>query len=166
MVRDAHAALVGQMSGYAVLSGHRSGFVVPPGLGDDAGVAGGIAPGSSFVIAGDFNADPEDGDAVPGAVGQLLEADWIDARCVAVSAGGAEAARLQGGVNERHRGDPAADTSDFNDRYTGNLRLDYLLPAAALRVLNCGVFWPPAGGDGRQLIDVSDHRLVWIDISL
>ena len=133
---------------------------------DDAGVAGGIAPGSSFVIAGDFNADPEDGDAVPGAVGQSLEADWIDARCVAVSAGGAEAARLQGGVNERHRGDPSADTSDFNDKYTGNLRLDYLLPATALRVLNCGVFWPPAGGDGRQLIDVSDHRLVWIDIAL
>jgi hypothetical protein len=135
-------------------------------LVDDAGAAGGIRPGSAFVIAGDFNADPEDGDAVPGAVGQLLEADWIDARCVAMSAGGAEAAQLQGGVNRDQRGDPAADTSDFNDKYTGNLRLDYLLPAAGLKVVNCGVFWPPSGGDGRQLIDVSDHRLVWIDIAL
>jgi len=135
-------------------------------LVDDAGSAGGIGSGSAFVIAGDFNADPEDGDAVPGAVGQLLEAGWIDARCVAVSAGGAEAAQLQGGVNQNHRGDPSADTSDFNDKYTGNLRLDYLLPAAGLKVLSCGVFWPPSGGDGRELIDVSDHRLVWIDIAL
>jgi hypothetical protein len=40
------------------------------------------------------------------------------------------------------------------------------LPAAGLKVLNCGVFWPPSGADGRQLIDVSDHRLVWMDIAL
>ncbi len=135
-------------------------------LVDDSGAAGGIAPGSAFVIAGDFNADPHDGDAVPGAIGQLLEADWIDDRCVALSAGGAEAARLQGGVNRDQQGDPAADTSDFNDQYTGNLRLDYLLPAAGLKVLNCGVFWPATGEDGSDLIDVSDHRLVWMDLAL
>ncbi len=35
--------LVDQMSDYAVLAGHRSAFVVPPGLGDDAGVAGALA---------------------------------------------------------------------------------------------------------------------------
>jgi endonuclease/exonuclease/phosphatase family metal-dependent hydrolase len=135
-------------------------------LVDDTGAAGGIAPGSAFVIAGDFNADPKDGDAVPGAIGQLLEAAWIDARCVAVSAGGAEAARMQGGVNQEQQGDPAADTSDFNDQYTGNLRLDYLVPAAGLRVLRCGVFWPASGDDGRHLIDVSDHRLIWMDVAL
>jgi fructokinase len=38
-----NAALVEQMSDYAVMAGHRSGFVVPPGLGDDAGVAGALA---------------------------------------------------------------------------------------------------------------------------
>ena len=35
--------LVHQMSDYAILAGHRSVFVVPPGLGDDAGVAGALA---------------------------------------------------------------------------------------------------------------------------
>ncbi|MDH3247950.1 MAG: ROK family protein [Acidimicrobiia bacterium] len=35
--------LVGQMSKYAVMAAHQSGFVVPPGLGDDAGVAGALA---------------------------------------------------------------------------------------------------------------------------
>lgn len=133
---------------------------------DDAGALGGIGPGTAFVIAGDFNADPHDGDGVPGAAAQLLDAPWIDAGCVPVSEGGAQASALQGGVNRRHRGDPAADTADFNDEFAGNLRLDYLLPSRGLRVLGCGVFWPAARAAGAGLVDVSDHRLVWLDVAL
>jgi len=133
---------------------------------DDAGAAGGIGPGTPFVIAGDFNADPHDGDSTTGAIRQLLEADWIDAGCTPLSAGGAAAAAEQTGVNQRQSGDPAADTADFNDRYTGNLRLDYLLPSRGLRVLGCGVFWPEPRADGAGWIDVSDHRLVWLDLAL
>jgi endonuclease/exonuclease/phosphatase family metal-dependent hydrolase len=117
-----------------------------------------------FVIAGDLNADPLDGDAREHAVGQLLEADGINAACLPLGRGGAEAARIQGGVNAAHRGDPAADTADFDDRYAGNLRLDYLLPSADWDVAGCGVFWPAADEDGHDLVDVSDHRLVWLDI--
>lgn len=36
-------ALVAALAEYAVMSEHRSGFVVPPGLGDDAGVSGALA---------------------------------------------------------------------------------------------------------------------------
>jgi alkaline phosphatase D len=133
---------------------------------DDAGAAGGIGPGTAFVIAGDFNADPADGDGIDGAVAQLLEASWIDAGCIPASDGGAQAAARQGGVNPGHRGDPAADTADFNDDHAGNLRLDYLLPSRGLQVLGCGVFWPAAGEDGAGLVEVSDHRLVWLDIAL
>lgn len=133
---------------------------------DDGGTAGGIAAGEAFVIAGDFNADPWDGDATPGAIAQLLEASWIDARCVPASIGGSEAARRQGGVNLQQTGDPAADTADFDDRHTGNLRLDYLLPSADLGIRGCGVFWPAAGEDGHDLLEGSDHRLVWLDINL
>lgn len=133
---------------------------------DDHGSAGGIAPGEPFVIAGDFNADPQDGDSVPGAIAQLLDAAWIDAQCVPASAGATEAAQLQGGVNARQSGDPAADTADFDDRYTGNLRLDYLLPSIGLEVRGCGVFWPASDAQGHGLVDVSDHRLVWLDIAL
>ena len=133
---------------------------------DDGGTAGGIAAGEAFVIAGDFNADPWDGDATPGAIAQLLEAPWIDARCVPASIGGSEAARRQGGVNLQQTGDPAADTADFDDRHTGNLRLDYLLPSADLGIRGCGVFWPAAGEDGHDLLEGSDHRLVWLDINL
>ncbi len=38
-----NAALVDQMSDYAVMAEHQSDFVVPPGLGDDSGVAGALA---------------------------------------------------------------------------------------------------------------------------
>ncbi|MEJ2402316.1 MAG: endonuclease/exonuclease/phosphatase family protein [Xanthomonadales bacterium] len=144
-------------------------YTDPHGAGtmrDDRGIPGGLPAGAAFVIAGDFNADPNDGDAVPGAIAQLLEAPWIDARCTPRSAGGAAASALQGGVNRDHRGDPAADTADFNDRATGNLRLDYVLPAAGLEVTGCGVFWPPPGAPGQAASAVSDHRLVWLDIRL
>ena len=133
---------------------------------DDAGVSGGIKPGASFVIAGDFNADPLDGDSVENAIGQLLHANWIDSDCVPLSTGAEEAALVQGGVNAEQRGDPAADTSDFNDKFTGNLRLDYLLSSSGLPVTGCGVFWPARGAAGHDWVEVSDHRLVWLDISL
>lgn len=44
-----NAELMDQMAGYAVSSGHRSAFVVPPGLGDDAGVAGALALAMALV---------------------------------------------------------------------------------------------------------------------
>jgi endonuclease/exonuclease/phosphatase family metal-dependent hydrolase len=133
---------------------------------DDQGRRGGIAADAAFVMAGDFNADPMDGDARPGAVAQLLDAAWIDARCEPRSTGAVEAAERQGGINTQQVGDPAADTADFDDRYTGNLRLDYVLPSAGLEVLDCGVFWPASGEDGHDLAAASDHRLVWLDIAL
>jgi endonuclease/exonuclease/phosphatase family metal-dependent hydrolase len=133
---------------------------------DDEGVSGGIEPGASFVIAGDFNADPLDGDSVENAIGQLLHANWIDSDCFPLSTGAEEAALVQGGINAEQRGDPAADTSDFNDKFTGNLRLDYLLSSSGLPVTGCGVFWPARGEAGHEWVEVSDHRLVWLDISL
>jgi hypothetical protein len=138
----------------------------PAYMRDDRGATGPLPAGAAFVIAGDFNADPNDGDAAPGAIAQLLGADWIGAGCTPRSDGGAAASENQAGVNRDHRGDPAADTADFNDRYTGNLRLDYLLPAARLEVTGCGVFWPPPGAPGHAASNVSDHRLVWLDIRL
>ena len=40
---------------------------------DDEGESGGLPRGASFVIAGDQNADPPDGDSVAGAITQLLD---------------------------------------------------------------------------------------------
>jgi endonuclease/exonuclease/phosphatase family metal-dependent hydrolase len=135
---------------------------------DDEGKRGGLEPGAAFVIAGDLNADPFDGDSVAGAVSQLLEFPLIDSSCVPKSDGGTEASAIQGGINAEHGGDSAADTTDFNDDNVGNLRIDYLLPSHGLNIRGCGVFWPSLESDQdiHELVKVSDHHLVWLDISL
>lgn len=137
----------------------------PPWLIDDLGVSGGLEAGAAFVVAGDLNADPFDGGAHPGAIRQLLEHPAVDASCTPTSAGGAEAARVQAGINLEHRGDPAADTADFNDETAGNYRIDYVLPSKGLEVLGCGVFWPETVSPMHAAATFSDHRLVWIDVA-
>jgi hypothetical protein len=135
---------------------------------DDAGRTGGLASGVRFVIAGDLNADPLDGDSQPNAIGQLLAHPRVNAAFVPASAGGVEQARVQGGANARHRGDPAHDTADFGDRPPfgpGNLRIDYVLPSRqGWRVRGGGVFWPAADDAAAELIKASDHRAVFLDL--
>lgn len=147
---------------------------VTPGKGryiyDDEGDRGGLRPASSFVIVGDQNADPLDGDSVDAAIDQLLDNRRIvDPR--PASAGAVEAAELQGGANLLHRGDPAFDTADFADGAPGNLRADYVLPSRDLRPRDAGVFWPVQADPLSALTGVfpfpsSDHRLVWVDVSV
>ncbi|MDQ3688874.1 MAG: endonuclease/exonuclease/phosphatase family protein [Chloroflexota bacterium] len=147
---------------------------VTPGAGDyiydDAGVFGGLRPGSRFVIAGDQNSDPLDGDSIPGSIQQLLDNPRVNATFTPSSAGAVEAAALQGGANLAHRSDPAFDTADFNDNPApGNLRADYVLPSRQLRIVDGAVFWPVQGEPLFRLTGVfpfpsSDHRLVWVDV--
>jgi hypothetical protein len=138
---------------------------------DDAGQRGGLAPGARFVIAGDQNADPLDGDSVPGAAQQLLEHPRVNTSATPSSDGAVDAAERQGGANLSHRGDPALDTADFADSAPGNLRVDYLLPSRPLRIVDAAVFWPTADDPLFRLVGdfpfpSSDHRLVWIDAAV
>jgi hypothetical protein len=138
---------------------------------DDTGGTGGLTPGDPFVIAGDLNADPYDGDSLPGAVQQLLEHPRINVKYTPSSAGAVEQTALQGGVNDLHLGDPAFDTADFNDAAPGNLRVDYVLPSKQLKILDGAVFWPTTDDPLFALVGTfpfpsSDHRLVWIDVKV
>ncbi|MFC9919716.1 endonuclease/exonuclease/phosphatase family protein [Agromyces binzhouensis] len=136
---------------------------------DDHGVFGGLKPGSSFVILGDQNADPVDGDSTDDAIHQLLGHPRITDP-MPTSAGAVEASELQAGANLAHEGDPALDTADFNDNPApGNLRADYVLPSKDLRVADAGVFWPVSSDPLSALTGTfpfpsSDHRLVWVDV--
>lgn len=148
------------------LDRERSGWIR-----DDRGRIGGLPEGAAFVLAGDLNADPADGEHT-GVIESLLRHPRIDATEVPASDGGASAARDQRGVNARQRGDPRLDTSDFDDAGAGNLRLDYVLPSRGLLPRRSGVFWPAPGqaghdlvGDGREIVS-SDHRLVWLDVDV
>ena len=148
-------------------------YVVPSRgryLYDDQGGRGGLERGASFVIMGDQNSDPSDGDSVPGAAQQLLENPRVNTSLTPSSPGGPEQAALQGGANLTHRGDPAFDTADFADvPGPGNLRADYVLPSRNLRMLEARVFWPLSTDPLFRLVGVfpfptSDHRLVWVDV--
>ncbi|MFD0902925.1 endonuclease/exonuclease/phosphatase family protein [Actinomadura sediminis] len=136
---------------------------------DDRGRRGGLRPGAAFVIAGDQNADPKDGDSHAGAIHQLLRNPRVDASPVPSSGGAAEAAAVQGGANLDHEGDPRHDTADFADTAPGNLRVDYVLPSRGTRVTGGGVFWPVSSDPLSRLTGAypfpsSDHRLVWLDV--
>jgi endonuclease/exonuclease/phosphatase family protein len=139
---------------------------------DDGGRRGGLAPGQQFVIAGDLNSDPVDGDSRPGAAQLLLEHPLINSNFTPESPGAIQQAQLQGGANASQRGgDPRFDTADFADGAPGNLRADYVLPSHSLRVLDGAVFWPlntdPLFGlVGLFPFPSSDHRLVWVDLNV
>jgi endonuclease/exonuclease/phosphatase family metal-dependent hydrolase len=145
------------------LTPSRSAWIV-----DDAGRRGGLVPPASFVIAGDLNADPQDGGSHAHAVRQLLDHPRVSTAPAPRSEGAAAAALVQGGANASHRGDPAQDTADFSDRppSPGNLRADYVLPSRDLIVCASGVHWPaqPDAADAAALA-VTDHRLVWVDVA-
>ena len=131
-----------------------------PWLCDDAGRCGGLAADAAFVILGDHNADPVDGDGEPGAAAQMIDHPRVNAAVAPTSEGAAESAREYGFPR---RGDVATHTGDFGPN-TGTLRLDYVLPSKNLSVRGGGVFWPEKGEPGSELLDASDHHLVWLDI--
>ena len=151
----------------------KSGYIY-----DDDDASGGLKPGSMFVIAGDQNSDPFDGDSIPGSAQQLTEHPLVNTKLTPSSPGGTEQAALQGNANTLHVGDPAFDSADFFDGFPpppfggapGNLRADYVLPRKNLRITDAGVFWPLAADPLFPLVGVfpfpgSDHRLVWVDVS-
>jgi hypothetical protein len=141
---------------------------------DDAGVAGGLAEGASFVIAGDQNADPFDGDSTNQAILQLLDHPLVNTTVTPASEGGPEQSELQGLANAEHQGDPAFDTADFNPEDPGNLRVDYVLPSTSLDIVAAGVHWPRSDDPAFASVGVfdletftypsSDHKLVWVDV--
>jgi hypothetical protein len=132
-------------------------------LTDDAGRAAGAAA-TPFVLLGNLNLDPLDGAGERSAVAALLAHPRLqDPRPTS------DGARLAGaeGVNGSHDGDPALDTADWRDDRAGNLRVDYVLPAANLPVSGAGVFWPaPDAPLAAEAATASAHRLVWVDLAL
>jgi Endonuclease/Exonuclease/phosphatase family len=145
----------------------RSGYIV-----DDEGNPGGLEAGALFVIAGDQNSDPFDGDSIPGSAQLLLEHPLINTKVTPRSDGAVEQSALQGGANLTHVGDPQFDTADFLDvPAPGNLRADYVLPRRNLPIEGAEVFWPESTDPLFPLVGTfpfpsSDHRLVWVDVRI
>lgn len=139
-------------------------------LYDDNNTAGCLGYGQRFVILGDQNADPSNGDSFASAILQLLNNPLVNDSFTPLSQGGAG---LTAGLTA---------TADFG------LRADYVVPGhAGLNVrmdscdpdnpaLSCGIYWPQVGDPKRALTGScsdsgpgcasSDHRLVWMDLEV
>jgi hypothetical protein len=113
-------------------------------------------PDGPFVLLGDANLDPLDGDGLPAGINALLSAPALQDPAPRGT---------HSRVEPDHAGDPALDTVIYDD--LGGLRLDYVLPSKDLTVLGSGVLWPPASDPLLpDLTAASRHFPVWVEIDL
>lgn len=121
------------------------------------GALPGHAPPETPVLMGLANLDPADGEGPRAAIAALLAHPALQDPAPR----GTHTRREAG-----QRGDPALDTADFGPGI-GALRVDYILPAAGLRVAGAGVLWPAAGDPLlADLQAASAHFPVWVDLVL
>lgn len=110
-------------------------------------------PAGDFVLLGQSNLDPVDGEGLRGAMSALLDHPQVQD----------PAPRgVHGRVEAGQSGDPGLDTALYD---FGGLRVEVVLPSVGLRVRESGVLWP-ADGDpfAAVLTAASRHRPVWVDI--
>jgi hypothetical protein len=113
-------------------------------------------PEAPFVLLGDGNLDPADGDGLRAGIAGLLSDPTL------------QDPKPQGGqerTDPGQAGDARLDTVIYAE--LGGLRLDYVLPSASLTVTGAGVMWPattdPLMAD---LVAASRHFPVWVEIDL
>jgi hypothetical protein len=112
---------------------------------------GGMNGDRRFVIVGDQNADPVDGDATFNPIDLLLSNVRVDNSLTPSSAGALEQVPI--GSNRETK------TASFN------LRADYALPSVAgWDYLRGWVFWPLTTDFEADLLSASDHRMVVVDL--
>ncbi len=132
---------------------------------DDAGGEGGLGSDARFVVVGDLNSDPRDGGSIHDGIRDLLGSERVSDP--EPSSQGAEvAAETEGQANDVHQTPDSHDTANFSDGRVGNLRVDYALPSSNVELTDSGVFWPAPDEAYAALVDVSDHRLVWVDLAV
>lgn len=116
---------------------------------DDQGNAGGLelnrdGSPASFVIAGDLNSDPKEGDSLRSGIRNLLAHPRVQDTLPTSPQHGIATARFG----------------------RTPIRVDYVLPSADLEVVASGVVWPDAGTTLGKAAEASDHRMVWVDLQL
>jgi len=124
---------------------------------DDKGQKGGLGNDVPFVIMGDQNASPDEGNAITAGIRSLLAHPKVNSETAPESKGGAQ-----------HSPDNA-----FAKNHTAfwRMRADYVLPSKkGFQIKGSGVFWPAKGEPLSELVEKressSDHRLVWVKVGL
>jgi len=118
-----------------------------PYLVDDANRAGGLPDGASFVVLGDLNADPDEGQSLEDPIGKLLfEQFRVNSAIVPIT-------------------DVAIDGLDADDTASFKLRVDYVLPSTDLAIRAGGVWRALRSRAGSvERAFPSDHFPVWMDV--
>ncbi len=125
-------------------------------------------PDAPFVLMGGSNLDPFDGDGQGEAMQALLAHPAV--KDPAPTSIGASIAAESDPRSAVHTGPHAQDTVQWpQENGPGNLRVSYILPSRALRVLRAGVFWPAPDDPLATLIGTdtsapSRHRPAWVDV--
>ncbi|MBC7738084.1 MAG: endonuclease/exonuclease/phosphatase family protein, partial [Candidatus Saccharibacteria bacterium] len=115
------------------------------------------APDAPFVVIGQSNLDPVDGDGRHDAMAALMALPALQ---------DAGPRGESGHVDPRHRGDPAMDTA-FYGKGVGGLRVDVILPAAGIQVTAAGVLsLPQQDPYAATLAAASRHWPVWAVLNL
>lgn len=113
-------------------------------------------PEPPFVLLGQPNLDPLDGEGRVQAIAALLSHPALQDPAPKGSAGRSEPGQ---------RGDPTLDTALYDG--LGGLRVEQILPSADLRLVEAGVLWPPDTDPmAAVLATASRHRPVWVEIAL
>lgn len=123
---------------------------------DDNGVTGGMKGRKHhFVIMGDMNASPVEGDATDDPIGLMFNSPFI----MDINP------ESQGGVDNDPKNENAPrHTADWK------MRADYVLPGVyGNKVEQTAVYWPGIADVHHRLVGPgvksSDHRLVWVDLT-
>lgn len=112
-------------------------------------------PEKPFVVLGQSNLDPQDGEGQPDAIIALLHHPALQ---------DPEPRGETKRQDKGHSGDAALDTALYDK--IGGLRVEILLPSADLAVTGSGVMWPDKGALAETLATASRHRPLWVDLSL
>ncbi|SDG99626.1 endonuclease/exonuclease/phosphatase family protein [Psychroflexus sediminis] len=122
---------------------------------DDKGETGPLGS-EAFVIMGDLNASPYEGNARTEGISDLLNHPRVNNEFTPSSKGG----------------ESLSPDNPYGKYHTAfwKLRADYVLPSKDLNVVDHGVFWPVEGEALHELMldreSSSDHRLVWVEVKL
>ncbi len=117
----------------------------------------GEAPTGAFVLLGDANLDPHDSDGRNRVMRNLLADPRLqDPRPLRPGVVAQDAGQV---------GDPRLDTVAWPKPDPGHLRVDYVLPAAGLKLRGSGVYWPPDNTPEAEVVNAANHhRMVWVDL--
>ncbi|WP_025762417.1 endonuclease/exonuclease/phosphatase family protein [Dyadobacter tibetensis] len=124
---------------------------------DDQGGKGGLPTHSRFVILGDQNASPDEGNAILSAIQNLL----TDPLVLGQPAPQSEGAKLHSPTNK---------VSQYHTA-VWRMRADYVLPSQfGFDLVDSGVFWPSPDSPHAALVATrtasSDHRMVWVKVKI